>query len=384
MKQLNSQTKNASAKPLFSVIIPLKEVSPSLREETIPAILKQTYQNFEIIVLPDKPTREKFPKTRIIPTWPKVGPAQKRNLGAQKARGEILAFIDDDAYPDKNWLKNALAVFKQQASSAQAPSSNQISNIKQAPPLAERSIPLNRSSLAAVCGPGVTPPHDPLLAQVSGWMWASFLGSGGAGRYRCWPQKRQMVDDFPTFNLLVKKSDFLKVGGFNANFWPGEDTKLCHDLVYRLEKKIIYDPKILVYHHRRKIFKDHLKQIGRYGLHRGFFVKILPKTSKRIGYFLPLLFSAGVFLGPACYLLFSLLKLSLPAKATGIIYLSVMGLYLLSLLLTGFWVLLESKNILAAILVMPTIFVSHLFYGIMFFRGLTRKAVKSKFSREKI
>ena len=375
------------SKPLnfyISIIIPLKQISRYLVEETIPAILKQTYQNFEIIVLPDKPTEEKFPKTRIIPSWPEVGPAQKRNLGAQKARGEILAFIDDDAYPDKNWLKNALAVFKQQASSAQAPSSNQISNIKQAPPLAERSIFLDRSSLAAVCGPGVTPPHDPLLAQVSGWMWASFLGSGGAGRYRCWPQKKQMVDDFPTFNLLVKKSDFLKVGGFNANFWPGEDTKLCHDLVYRLRKKIIYDPKILVYHHRRKIFKDHLKQIGRYGLHRGFFVKILPKTSKRIGYFLPLFFSAGVFLGPACYLLFSLLKLSLLAKAAGIIYLSVMGLYFLGLLLTGFWVLWESKNILVAILVMPTIFVSHLFYGIMFFKGLTRKVVKSKFSREEI
>ena len=369
------------SKPLnvyISIIVPLKQISRYLVEETIPAILKQTYQNFEIIVLPDKPTEEKFPKTRIIPTWPEVGPAQKRNLGAQKARGEILAFIDDDAYPDKNWLKNALAVFKHQTSS------NQISNIKQAPPLAERSIFLNRSSLAAVCGPGVTPPHDPLLAQVSGWMWASFLGSGGAGRYRCWPQKKQTVDDFPTFNLLVKKSDFLKVGGFNANFWPGEDTKLCHDLVYRLGKKIIYDPKILVYHHRRKIFKDHLKQIGRYGLHRGFFVKILPKTSKRIGYFLPLFFSAGVFLGPACYLLFSLLKLSLLAKAAGIIYLSVMGLYFLGLLLTGFWVLWESKNILAAILVMPTIFVSHLFYGIMFFKGLTRKVVKSKFSREEI
>ena len=180
------------SKPLnvyISIIVPLKQISRYLVEETIPAILKQTYQNFEIIVLPDKPTEEKFPKTRIIPSWPEVGPAQKRNLGAQKARGEILAFIDDDAYPDKNWLKNALAVFKQQASSAQAPSSNQISNIKQAPPLAERSIFLDRSSLAAVCGPGVTPPHDPLLAQVSGWMWASFLGSGGAGRYRCWPQK---------------------------------------------------------------------------------------------------------------------------------------------------------------------------------------------------
>jgi len=155
-------------------------------------------------------------------------------------------------------------------------------------------------------------------------------------------------------------------------------------LVYKLGKKIIYDPEILVYHHRRQILKDHLKQIGRYGLHRGFFVKILPKTSKRPGYFLPLLFTAGVLLGPILYLLFFLLKLSLLAKISGVIYLSAMGVYFWGLLLTGFWVFLKSRHILAAVLVMPTIFISHLFYGIMFFRGLTKKVVKSKFSREEI
>ena len=337
----------------ISVIIPVKRISNYLRKETIPALLRQSYQNFEIIILPDRPTKEKFSKTKIIFTWPKTGPADKRDIGAQKAKGEILAFIDDDAYPDKDWLKNAL-------------------------------LAINRQAVAAVCGPGVTPPNDPFLAQVSGWMWSSFLGSSGAGQYRCWPGERREVDDFPTFNLIVKRSDFKKVGGFDSRFWPGEDTKLCHDLVYKLKKKIVYDSQILVYHHRRKILIPHLKQIGRYGLHRGFFAKILPKTSKRIGYFLPLLFTAGVLLGPAIYLISFILKSFLLAKIISIIYLSVMGVYLLGLLLTGFWVFLKSKNLLAAILVMPTIFISHLFYGIMFFKGLIKKVVESKFSREKI
>jgi len=344
---------------LISIIIPVKKISDYLRKETIPALLSQSYQNFEIIILPDHLTKEKFPKTKIIPTWPKIGPADKRDIGAQEAKGTILAFIDDDAYPDRKWLENAISVINHH--------------------------PLTIGhQVAAVCGPGVTPPNDPFLAQVSGWMWSSFLGSGGAGQYRCWPGERHEVDDFPTFNLIVKRSDFKKVGGFDSRFWSGEDTKLCHDFVYKLKKKIIYDPKILVYHHRRKIFVPHLKQVGRYGLHRGFFVKILPKTSKRIGYFLPLLFTAGVLLGPIAYLLFFILKFFLLAKIIAIIYLSVIGIYFLGLLASGFWVFSKSRNLLAAILVMPTIFISHLFYGIMFFKGLAKKVVKSKFDREKI
>jgi len=375
----------------ISIIIPVKKISNYLREETIPALLSQSCQNFEIIVLPDHPTKEKFPKTKIIATWPKIGPADKRNIGVAKAKGEIIAFIDDDAYPDKDWLKNAIFYFKPQEANSkfqinyQSPILNFIVskflNLHKARN-GERSISL--SSVVAVCGPGITPPNDPFLAQVSGWMWASFLGAGGAGQYRCWPQKRREVDDFPTFNLLIKRKDFEEAGRFNVNFWPGEDTKLCYDLVYGLKKKIIYDPSVLVYHHRRKIFVPHLKQIGRYGLHRGFFVKILPKTSKRIGYFLPLLFTAGVLLGPIAYLLFIILKFFLLAKVIAIIYLSVIGIYFLGLLASGFWVLLESKNLLAAILIMPTIFISHLFYGIMFLKGLAKKVVKSKFDREKI
>ena len=46
--------------PKVSVIIPVKKINDYLRQETVPAILKQIYSNFEIIVLPDKPTKEKL------------------------------------------------------------------------------------------------------------------------------------------------------------------------------------------------------------------------------------------------------------------------------------------------------------------------------------
>ena len=41
----------------------------------------------------------------------------------------------------------------------------------------------------------------------------------------------KFVSDYPTVNLFVRKKIFLKVGGFVEDFWPGEDTKFCLDLV---------------------------------------------------------------------------------------------------------------------------------------------------------
>ena len=93
-----------------SIIIPCRKISSCLEKETIPAILNQTYQNFEIIIITDEKSNQKFTKTKIFVK--NTNPAQKRNFGIKKSRGEIIAFIDDDAYPDKNWLKNALSVFK--------------------------------------------------------------------------------------------------------------------------------------------------------------------------------------------------------------------------------------------------------------------------------
>lgn len=350
----------AGKKNFFSIVVPVKKISNYILTEIIPALIGQSYKNFELIIVPDRHQgspvngRTSPPSfVKIFPSWPETGPAQKRDLGVKKSQGEIVVFLDDDAYPSKDWLKKALKYFKNQ-------------------------------KISAVCGPGITPENDPLLAKVSGWMWASRLGSGGAGIYRCWPEKKRYVDDFPTFNLMVRKKDFWAVGGFDTNFWPGEDTKLCHDLVYCLKKKIIYDPEVLVYHHRRKIFKDHLKQLGRYGFHRGHFVKILPKTSRRIGYFLPLMFFLGIFLTPVFYFLIKLAGFSIIAEFLLIAYLSVLSTYLGLLLLTGFWVWFKSKNLLTSVLVMPTIFISHLFYGWMFLKGIVKKEFKSKYGRESI
>jgi len=241
----------------FSIIIPFQQPSEYLYE-CLKHLQRLSYANYEIILLPDKKEILTYHKTKVIPTG-RVGPAKKRDKGVIKSSGDIVAFIDDDAYPDRDWLKNAFSNF-------------QIEGI------------------AAVCGPGVTPSSDDVFQKASGWVNQLWFGSGGAGTYRFTPRRKRFVDDFPSMNFLVRKEDFIKAGGFDTHFWPGEDTKLCHEIVYKLHKKILYDPKVLVYHHRKPLFLPFLAQISRYALHRGHFARILPVTSLRIGYLVPSLF----------------------------------------------------------------------------------------------
>lgn len=269
---------------------------------------------------------------RIIPTGP-VSPARKRDAALKYARGEILAFLDDDAFPDKDWLKNAITHFA-------------------------------AYNIAAVGGPAITPPNDDLRQKASGKVYASGIVSAKFA-YRYIPKKKLEVDDYPSCNFLVRKSIMLELGGFNTNFWPGEDTKLCLDITKKLAKKIIYDPRVLVYHHRRPVFAAHLKQVASYALHRGYFVKKYPETSLKIAYFLPSIFVIGFILGG---------NLSLFWPAFSLIYFLGLCLYLLLVFIFSF-----SKDPRLFYYVFLGTISTHFIYGIYFLKGLfTRKLSEEK------
>jgi len=296
-------------KPIkFSVIVPIKKVNEWVKKKLIPSLKAQTYKNWEVLIVTDKDCPG--------------GPAQKRDWAAEKSQGELLVFIDSDAYAHPDWLKNALKEFK-------------------------------KKSVAGVCGPGLVPPKSSWQEELSGWVWKTWLGAGEAASYRCQSGQRREVYDYPTFNLFVRKSDFLKVGGFNCPFWPGEDTKLCHDLVHKLTKKIIYTPQVKVFH-QSEFISDHFKRIWRFGVHRGHFTKIYPKTSFRFNYLMPSLFLIWLLFG----------------WIFGLFYLLVGGLYLVLLLITSLKVFYQSKNFLISLALGPMIFFTHVVYGLGFLKGL--------------
>jgi len=314
---------NKSKSPRVSVVIPLKEDNDFIRE-TLEHLRQVDYPNFEILVLPDEST-DWGNEVHVIPTGP-VGPAAKRDLAFEHATGDILAFLDDDAYPAEDWLTNAVRYF-------------------------------DDPTVAAVGGPAITPESDGLMLQASGYVYASLLG-GGNYAYRYIPQSRREVDDYPTCNLLVRRADFEAVGGFDTRFWPGEDTKLCLDLTQSLSKKIIYAPDVVAYHHRRALFGPHLRQVRSYALHRGYFAKRFPETSLRLSYFLPALLLASLVGGGLLSLFITAL---VPFYGFGV------GVYLLATIISAAY---TSRSFLLTPLVAAGILATHIVYGIWFPIGL--------------
>lgn len=312
--------------PRFSVIVACPGDSEVLRR-LIEALKAQTYRNFEVIFLPDRllvrpETNYRF---RIIATGA-VRPARKRNMGALASNGDVLVFIDDDAYPREDWLATAAARFAD-------------------------------PQIHALGGPGLTPPEDPPEAQLSGAIFASPLVSGN---FRCryfiqGPLRR--VEDFPSCNLFVRKSAFESIKGFREDFWPGEDTLLCADLQQN-GFSLWYEPRVVVYHHRRKVFAPHLRQVGRYALHRGYFARRIGLNSRRLSYMIPALFVLGLVGG---------IPLSLLWPCLWWVYLPVVGLYFI---LTMADALLEAPSIRSIAPFWWGLVATHLWYGVRFIQGV--------------
>jgi len=321
----------------FSIIIPIKEISSYL-EESIPIILNLDYKDYEIIILPNEkpakiPNYLKNRKIKIIPTG-KVSPAIKRDVGAKKSKGQYLAFIDDDAYPKENWLKIAEKIFKEK-------------------------------QVVAIGGPAITPEKDSTSQKASGLFFETLFGGGGMS-YRYKPAKNSFyVEDYPSVNLIVSKKAFFEVKGFDNEFWPGEDTKFCLDLIKK-GHKIWYSNELIVYHHRRSTIKAHLKQVGNYGRHRGYFAKRFPETSFKLTYFMPSIFLIGNLL---------LIILSFLSRLIFNMYISLLIIYFI---LLGIDVFARTSNIKIGLLTIIIVFLTHLFYGLMFIKGILSNNFKSK------
>ena len=322
--------------PLVSVVIACPNGSWML-DECLAALERQTYRNFEVIVLPDAaPTTYHLPSITyhisLIPTG-KVRPAEKRNVGIKAAKGEIVAFIDDDAYPDARWLENAVKYF-------------------------------GEPTIGALGGPGVTPPGDGFWAACGGRVYENIFVSGNY-RYRYLGGRvRKDIDDYPSCNLFVRKAVLDAIGGYRTDFWPGEDTLLCEDIVRKTKRRIVYDPWTLVYHHRRPLFAAHLRQLGRYGFHRGYFVKRFPATSCRLSYFVPTFF-VGYLLALAAFFGWRHFMGGGVLGPVAAVAASPLMFYAAATALTTF-----SPNPFRWAVTEAGVFLSHVWYGIQFLLGL--------------
>lgn len=312
-----------------SVVIPLKRTNAYLRE-SLEYLKQQTFPSFDVYVVTDDP--EGFAVDGLDVHWLASGavpPNIKRMMAARQSHADVIALLDDDAFPVPRWLSCAMPHFQ-------------------------------NTDVVGVGGPAVTPVDDPPAQQASGAVYASALVSAGLV-YRYLPSAMRDVDDYPSCNLLVRRLPFLQHVAQCTRYWPGEDTKLCLLLTRGKAARIVYDPHVLVYHHRRPLFWKHFRQVWNYAVHRGFFAKRYPDTSRRPAYFVPSAFLAANLAAIVGVLLIQ--RLRTPTAIAAAIY----GVAVLSEAIRSLRWHRANPGIVAV-----GIYLTHLTYGVGFLLGLVR------------
>lgn len=218
--------------PNISVIIPTCQRTELLLT-CVASILKGDYHFYEIIVIDQE--RSQTLKQRLIQEYSnetriryffldEAGASRARNLGLQKANGEIVAFIDDDAVADSGWLKAIAEAFV---------------TVKPTPALIGGRIDpiwLNRK-------PKWYPKEREFL-----------LGLYDIGNQMCpMPEHDQPIGA----NMAGLRDVIIKLGGFDENLGPnyfrkrsmltGEET-ILGKRVKNAGYQLYYQPKAYVYH----------------------------------------------------------------------------------------------------------------------------------------
>jgi GT2 family glycosyltransferase len=201
-----------------------------LTRDCVDAIVKHTDNAlYEIIVVDNGSTaaevetlvRASLQNFELIPLNRNMFFGEANNIGAENATGEYVLFINNDVNVTHGWLNQLLTV-------------------------------LNNEFCAGAVGPKFLYPDGKLQeagAYIRSDGWALQLGKGGMTLPPGYVDTIQVVDYCSAACLLMRKSDFLNLGGFDPIFDPAyfEDT----DLALRLRSLGLltyYCGQAIVYH----------------------------------------------------------------------------------------------------------------------------------------
>ncbi len=104
--------------PTVTAIIPAYNGATRYLELAIRSVLSQTFRDLELIVVDDASTDDTsrlvlgIPQARYIRRAENGGQAAARNDGARQAKGEYLAFLDQDDLWEPNFLEETLAILR--------------------------------------------------------------------------------------------------------------------------------------------------------------------------------------------------------------------------------------------------------------------------------
>jgi len=285
------------------------------------------------IIIPTRPSDEKplalaaaraldYPPSQIeiIVAYGKQ-PSVQRNTALRVAKGEWVYFLDDDSLPLPNNLRGAL------------------------PHLTDPSV-------AMLGGPNVCPAGAPPLEEAFAAVMGSWLAFGPSrARYTPVGQARASGEkELILCNLLGRRDALLVAGGFDEALYPNEENALMDEL-QRRGGKLIYDPAFIVHRRPRRTLGAFCKMLMNYGRGRAEQFRLHPTLG-----------SAPNFV-PPLFLLYLVLAPFLPP-----LLLWPLALYAVAVL--GQTLFSSSRCLFNAARVAPLIVLSHVCYGLGFWKGL--------------
>jgi glycosyltransferase involved in cell wall biosynthesis len=219
-----------SAAPRWSVIVPSYRSATTIEACLRSLVDQDTDSSWEVVVVDSSAdgTAERversFPQVRLVRLSIRTEAAAARNLGAERARGEILAFLDSDCVAPRDWLRRLESVLDQGYDGVGGAIANG-----------------NGGSLVSWAG---------YLCE-----FREFLPGGPA----------RDAANLTLGNAAYRRSVFQAAGGFPTGCFPQED-QVFHQRLRALPARLRLDPSIIVAHtHRTRQgdFLSHQRRIGR-------------------------------------------------------------------------------------------------------------------------
>jgi GT2 family glycosyltransferase len=214
--------------PRISVIVCTRNGAATLRE-CLDGLMALDYPDSQLIVVDDGSTdatraiASEFPVRVLSAGGHGLGHA--RNVGLEASTGEIVAYIDDDAWPDPDWLRYLAAEFL-------------------------------TTDHAAVGGPNVAPPDAPAVArcvdQAPGIPTHVLISD-------------RIAEHIPGCNMAFRRDRLEAIGGFDPQFTTaGDDVDVC----WRIQERgwtLGFSPGATVVHRRRDSIRAYARQQRSYG-----------------------------------------------------------------------------------------------------------------------
>lgn len=325
--------------PFISIIVPAYNRADEI-EEFLSSFEKQSAKNFEVIVVDDgstdktKEVVESHIQNLLLHYFHQQnkGPGTARNLGMEKAKGDIFVFIDSDCTVPIDYIENL-------------------------------THHLENEDCDAFGGPDTC--HEsfsPFLKAIN-YSMTSFIGTGGTRGTK----GKQLAKYYPrSFNMGIKRKVFDSIGGMNS-LRHGQDMEFSNR-IYNAGFKVVYFDDVQVYHKRRTNLKKFFKQIFNWGVTRINLGRLDSKMLKPI-HFLPAIALISYLVS---------LILALFIHTFLLIFLGESALLVLLLIFACIQSSIKNKSVFVGLLSIITLLTQVIAYG----AGLLTGLIKSIFVKK--